>query len=72
MYLDLLKIYWWTGMKRDIAEIVANYMNYQQDKVDHQRSSVTLQEFNVYTWKWEMMIWIFIGLLLYLILVMIC
>ena len=40
-------------MKRDIAEFVAKYTTCQQVKVEHQNPSVSLQEFNIPTWKWE-------------------
>jgi hypothetical protein len=36
MYQDLKKIYWWSGMKRDIAEYVARCPTCQQVKAKHQ------------------------------------
>ena len=36
MYHDLREIYWWEGLKRDIAEFVAKCPNCQQIKVEHQ------------------------------------
>ena len=38
MYHDLQKIYWWNGMKRDIEDFVSKCLNYQQVKLEHQRS----------------------------------
>ncbi|WMV25474.1 hypothetical protein MTR67_018859 [Solanum verrucosum] len=35
MHRDLQEIYWWNGMKKDIAEIVAKCPNCQQLKVEH-------------------------------------
>ena len=35
MYHDLKQIYWWDGMKNDIAECVAKCPNYQQVKADY-------------------------------------
>ena len=37
MYRDLREVYWWGGMKRDIAKFVSEYPNCQQVKVEHQR-----------------------------------
>ena len=34
-YHDLKKIYWWDGMKKDIAEYVAKCPNCQHVKADH-------------------------------------
>ena len=35
MYQDLKRQFWWSGMKRDIAQYVANYQTCQQMKVEH-------------------------------------
>ncbi|WMV19172.1 hypothetical protein MTR67_012557, partial [Solanum verrucosum] len=37
MYRHLKRIYWWPGMKKDIAEFVAKCQNCQQVKYEHQR-----------------------------------
>ncbi|KAF3634551.1 hypothetical protein FXO38_25066 [Capsicum annuum] len=37
MYLDLWEIYWWNGMKKDIAELVAKCATCEKVKVEHQR-----------------------------------
>ncbi|WMV46162.1 hypothetical protein MTR67_039547 [Solanum verrucosum] len=37
MYRYLKQIYWWSGMKNDIAELVAKCQNCQQVKYEHQR-----------------------------------
>ena len=34
MYHDLKQIYWWDGMKKDIADYVAKFPNYQQVKAE--------------------------------------
>ena len=34
MYHDLNHIYWWDGMKKDIADYVAKFPNYQQVKAE--------------------------------------
>ncbi|MCF8701904.1 hypothetical protein L3054_11000 [Corynebacterium sp. MC-10] len=53
MYHDLKCGYWWDGMKRDIAKYVAQCPNCQQVKVEHQKPGGLLQEFEIPTWKWE-------------------
>ncbi|XP_070003056.1 uncharacterized protein [Nicotiana sylvestris] len=39
MYHDLMKIYWWNNMKKDVVDFVAKYPNCQQVKAEHQRPS---------------------------------
>ena len=51
MYHDLREIYWWDGLKRDIEEFVAKYLNCQKVKDEHQKSGGLLQEIHIPTWK---------------------
>ena len=53
MYHDLREIFWWKGIKRDIAEFVAKCPNCQQVKTEHLKSSVLPQEIKIPTWKWK-------------------
>ncbi|WMV58614.1 hypothetical protein MTR67_051999 [Solanum verrucosum] len=53
MYRDLREIYWWNGMKKDIADVVARCSNCQQVKAEHQGSRVLTQDIDTPTWKWE-------------------
>ncbi|KAH0692437.1 hypothetical protein KY285_019534 [Solanum tuberosum] len=53
MYRDLREVYWWNGMKRDIADFVAKCPNCQQVKVEHQKPGGMTQEIDIPTWKWE-------------------
>ena len=47
MYRDLKHVYWWNGMKRDIAEFVSRCLTCQQVKLEHQKSSGLLQSFPI-------------------------
>ena len=53
MYHDLREVYWWNGIKRNIADFVRKCPNYQQVKVEHQKPGSMTQEVNIPTWKWE-------------------
>ena len=53
MYHDIKEIYWWHGMKKDVAEFVAQCPNCQQVKVEHQKPAGLVQEIAIPLWKWE-------------------
>ena len=53
MYRDLSQIYWWSGMRNDIADFVSRCLTCQQVKSEHQRPGGLLQEMPIPTWKWE-------------------
>jgi hypothetical protein len=53
MYLDLKTIYWWKGMKKDIAQPVARCDTCQRTKAGHQKLAGLLQPLPVPKWKWE-------------------
>ncbi|WJZ85816.1 hypothetical protein VitviT2T_005334 [Vitis vinifera] len=53
MYHDLKRQFWWSGMKRDIAQFVANYQTCQQVKVELQRPARLLQPLPIPEWKWD-------------------
>ncbi|KAA3474265.1 reverse transcriptase [Gossypium australe] len=53
MYNDLRKMYWWSGMKRDISEFISKCLICQQVKVEHQVPSGLLQPVMVPEWKWD-------------------
>ncbi|WMV19862.1 hypothetical protein MTR67_013247 [Solanum verrucosum] len=54
MYRDLREVYWWSSMKKGIAEFVAKCLNCQQVKVKHQRSGGMAQKIDLPEWKSEM------------------
>ena len=49
MYHDLKQIYWWDGMKKDIAEYVAKCSNCQQVKAKHLKPEGLIQIIKVPT-----------------------
>ncbi|MCF6774896.1 transposase family protein [Corynebacterium sp. MC-12] len=53
MYRDLRDMYWWGGMKRDIAKFVSDFHSCQQVKAEHQRLGGLTQDIELPTWKWE-------------------
>ncbi|GKA19478.1 putative reverse transcriptase domain-containing protein, partial [Tanacetum coccineum] len=53
MYHDLRDLYWWPGMKRDIAEYVSRCLTCSKIKVEHQKPSGLLQQPEIPEWKWE-------------------
>ena len=53
MYNDLKKMYWWSGMKRDISEYVSRCLICQKVKAEHQVPSGLLQPITIPEWKWE-------------------
>ena len=53
MYYDLRDVYWWPGMKRDIAEYVNKCLTCLKIKAVHQKPSGLLQQPEIPEWKWE-------------------
>lgn len=50
MYLDLQEVYWWNGMKMDIAKFVAKGPNCKQVKVNHQKLDGMTYDISIPTW----------------------
>ncbi|GJT42987.1 putative reverse transcriptase domain-containing protein [Tanacetum coccineum] len=53
MYYDLRDMYWWPGMKKEIAIYVSKYLTCAKVKAKHQRPSSLLQQPEIPEWKWE-------------------
>jgi hypothetical protein len=53
MYQDLKNKFWWCGMKRDIAEYVAQCPSCQLVKAEHKKPAGQLQLLDVPMWKWD-------------------
>ena len=53
MYHDLVEMFWFKILKKDIAEFVAKCPNGQNIKAKHQKSGGFLHEIEVPTLKWE-------------------
>ncbi|GJR44236.1 putative reverse transcriptase domain-containing protein [Tanacetum coccineum] len=53
MYHDLRDLYWWSGMKKDIAEYVSRCLTCSKIKAEHQKPSGLLQQPEIPEWKWE-------------------
>ncbi|GKB97242.1 putative reverse transcriptase domain-containing protein [Tanacetum coccineum] len=53
MYYDLRDLYWWPGMKKDIALYVSKCLTCSKVKAAHQKPSRLLQQPEIPEWKWE-------------------
>ncbi|GJW87726.1 putative reverse transcriptase domain-containing protein [Tanacetum coccineum] len=53
MYYDLRDMYWWPGMKKEIAIYVSKCVTCAKVKAEHQRPSGLLQKPEIPEWKWE-------------------
>ena len=53
MYRDLKQLYWWNGMKNDVADFVSRCLVCQQVKAEHQRPAGLHQNIEIPEWKWE-------------------
>src|SRR3954463_751465 len=53
MYHDLKKLFWWPGMKKDIAEFVYSCLTCQKSKIEHQKPYGTMQPLFIPEWKWD-------------------
>ena len=53
MYQDLKGMFWWSGMKKDVANMVNKCSICQKVKIEHKKSSGLLQPLKIPEWKWD-------------------
>ena len=53
MYQDLKGLFWWPGMKSDVARFVYACLTCQKSKVEHQKPAGLMQPLEVPEWKWD-------------------
>ena len=53
MYQDIRQRFWWSNMKQDIAQYVAECDVCRRIKAEHQRPAGTLQPLAIPEWKWD-------------------
>ncbi|CAN4099371.1 unnamed protein product [Withania somnifera] len=53
MYRDLRRLYWWQGMKGDIARHVSLCLNCQRVKSEHRGPGGLMRRLPIPEWKWE-------------------
>ena len=53
MHADLRRLFFWSGMKHDIADYVARCLKCQRVKVEHQHPKGLLQPNLIPSWKWD-------------------
>ena len=53
MIEELRKLFWWKGMRKDVAEFVSRCLICQKVKFERQKSSGILQPLEIPEWKWD-------------------
>ncbi|KAL5544082.1 hypothetical protein UlMin_007866 [Ulmus minor] len=53
MYKDMKQGFWWSRMKKNVANYVAKCLVCQKIKAEHQRPAGVLQPIEIPEWKWE-------------------
>ena len=53
MHADLKQLYFWAGMRRDVADFVARCLECQRVKAEHQHPAGLLQPHTIPEWKWD-------------------
>ncbi len=53
MYQDLKKMFWWPGLKKNVAEFGSRCLVCHKVKIEHQRPSGLLQPLEIPEWKWD-------------------
>jgi len=63
MYQVLKRLFWWPGMKKEIAELVFACLVCQKSKIEHKKPSGLMQPLFVPEWKWDSISMDFVGAL---------
>jgi len=50
---DLKKLFWWSRLKRDVAQFVYSCLICQKSKVEHQKPAGLMTPLDVPDWKWD-------------------
>ena len=53
MYQDLKKMFWWPGMKKEMAKFVRACLTFQKSKIEHQKPTSLMQPLSISGWKWD-------------------
>lgn len=53
MYKDLKKLFWWPGMKKEVAEFVYACLTCKKSKIEHQKSLGLMQLLIISEWMWD-------------------
>ena len=53
MYQTIKENYWWSCMKKDIADFMSRCLVCQQVKAEHHKPLGTLHPLPILEWKWE-------------------
>nr|GEY12904.1 hypothetical protein [Tanacetum cinerariifolium] len=53
VYCDLRGLYWWPGMKKEIAMYVSKFLTCSKVKAEHQKPLRLLQQPEIPEWKWK-------------------
>jgi hypothetical protein len=53
MVKTIRQLYYWPGMKQDIAQHITKFLECQQMKVEHIHPVGLLQPLHILEWKWE-------------------
>jgi len=53
MYHDLNKLFWWSGLKRDVAQFVYSCLICQKSKAENQKPAGLMTPLDMPEWKWD-------------------
>jgi hypothetical protein len=53
MYQDLRKMFWWLGMKKEIAKFVYACPTCEKSKIEYQKLLGLMQLLSIPEWKWD-------------------